>query len=163
VGNALENLGRPAACIEWMDDWRTRDGVRPWMVSALVVSYRTLKSADEALEAGRGALRLAPDHSYPLHRLWVAFEETVRGDAASGRAALQEISPDALNSYYQCLRWMLQAMVDSSPEGLKSALKALPTLQQEAALLRAWRQAVRLVARSQGGFRGFWTRFRFWR
>jgi tetratricopeptide (TPR) repeat protein len=157
VGNALENLARPEACIEWMSDWRTREGVRPWMLSALVVSFRTLKSADPALEAGRGALRLPPDHSYPLHRLWVAFEEAARGDLASGRAALEEIAADPLNSYYQSLRELLRAMVESSGAGLKSALQAMPTLGQEPALLAAYRQALRRIRASQGTFKGFWT------
>jgi hypothetical protein len=157
VGNALESHGRPAACAEWMADWKTRDGVRPWMLSALVVSLRFRKAFDEALETGRGALRMAPDHSYPLHRLWVAFEEAVRGDLASGRAALEEVSPDSLNSYYQCLRWLLMAVVETSPDRLKSAASSLPSLHQEKALLHAYREALRRIRRAQGGFKGFWT------
>jgi tetratricopeptide (TPR) repeat protein len=163
VGNALESIGRPAACIEWMSDWRTRSGVRPWMLSALVVSFRTRKASDEALEAGRGALGLAPDHSYPLHRLWVAFEQAVRGDAASGRAALEEVSPESLNSYYQCLRWLLLAVVERSAGRLRSASAALPSMGQETALLLAYRQALHHIVNSQGGFRGLWTRLRYWR
>src|SRR6185503_4888626 len=157
VGNAFESLGRPSECIDWMSDWRTRDGVRPWMLSALVVSFRFRKAIDEALEAGRGALRMAPDHSYPLHRLWVAFEEAVRGDAASGRAALEEVSPDSLNSYYRALRWMLAAVVESSGDRLKAAVAAMPSLGREPALLHAYREALRRIRRAQGGFKGFWT------
>lgn len=160
VGNAFESLGRAAACIEWMADWRVRDGVRPWMLSALVVSHRASRSPDEALEAGRGALKMPPDHSYPLHRLWVSFEEAVRGDAASGRSALEEIGSDSLNSYYKCLRRLLQAVVEGSADGLRAAAVLMPTLDQEPALLHAYRQALKRIARQQGGFKGFWTRLR---
>ena len=142
-----------------MSDWRKRDDVRPWMLSALVVSYRTRKAADEALEAGRRALQLAPDHSYPLHRLWAAFEEAARGDAAAGRAALDEIAEDSLNSYYQSLRSLLRAVVDALPAALGAALKSTPTLNQEAALLEAYRRALRRVMKSQGIFKSIWTWF----
>ena len=157
VGNALESRGRPESCVEWMADWKTRDGVRPWMLSALVVSLRFRKAFDEALETGRGALRMSPDHSYPLHRLWVAFEEAVRGDLTSGRAALEEVSADSLNSYYQCLRWLLTAVVETSADRLKSAASSLPSLHREKALLHAYRQALRRIRHAQGGFKGFWT------
>src|SRR6185369_663360 len=120
-------------------------------------SFRTLKSPDQALEAGRGALRLPPDHSYPLHRLWVAFEEAARGDLASGRAALEEIAADSLNSWYQSLRQLLRAVVESSGAGLKAALQATPALGQEPALFLAYRQALRRIRASQGIFKGFWT------
>jgi hypothetical protein len=160
VGNAFESMGRAAECVEWMSDWRKRDGVRPWMLSALVVSYRTRKSLDEALEAGRGALGMAPDHSYPLHRLWVSFEDTVRGDAASGRAALEEVSADSLNSYYKCLRRLLQAVVELKPDGLRMASALMPSLDQEPALIHAYRAALQRISQAQGGFKGFWTRLR---
>jgi tetratricopeptide (TPR) repeat protein len=163
MGNALEGLGRAAACIEWMSDWKTRDGVRPWMLSALVVSHRSRQEVDEALEAGRGALRRAPDHSYPLHRLWVAFEEAVRGDLASGRAALEEIAPDSLNSYYQCLRWLVMAVVELRADRLKSAAVSLPSLHTEPALRHAYRQALRRILQSQGGFKRLWTWLRYGR
>jgi hypothetical protein len=160
VGNALESIARAAECIEWMSDWRKREAVRPWMLSALVVSHRTLHSLDEALEAGRGALGMPPDHSYPLHRLWLSFEETVRGDAASGRAALEEVSADSLNSYYKCLRRLLQAVVEVKPDGLRTAAALMPSLDQEPALIHAYRQALQRISGIQGGFKGFWTRLR---
>jgi tetratricopeptide (TPR) repeat protein len=157
VGNALESVGRPLKCIEWMADWKTREGVQPWMLSALVVSLRARGRDAEALEAGRGALAMAPDHSYTLHRLWVAFEEALRGDAAAARTAAAEIDPSALNPYYKCVRLLALAAVDASLDHLKSAAAGMPGIRKHAALRRAYRQALGRIARAQGGLKGFWT------
>jgi hypothetical protein len=161
VGNALESLRRFAACVEWMSDWEAREGVKPWMLSALVVSHRARGSRAEAARVGRGALAMAPDHSYPLHRLWAAFEETLRGDREAARAAELDLSADGLNSYYKCLRGLLLAAADAgtpaAQDHLWAAVKEMPTYSTDAALLNAYRLALKRVARAQGGLRGFWT------
>jgi tetratricopeptide (TPR) repeat protein len=160
VGNALESVGSPLRCVEWMSDWKTRKGVEPWMLSALVVSLRALERNAEALEVGRGALAMPPDHSYPLHRLWVAFEDAVGGDAGAARAAAAEIDPEALSPYYRSLRHLLLAALDASVDHLKSAAAAMPEYGKHAALRLAHRQALGRIARSQGGLKGIWTRLR---
>jgi tetratricopeptide (TPR) repeat protein len=157
VGNALESVGAPLRCIEWMSDWRTRAGVEPWMLSALVVSLRSLARNPEAREVGRGALAMAPDHSYPLHRLWVAFEEALSGDAGAAKAAAAEIDPEALSPYYRCLRTLLLAVIEGSTDRLSSAAVMMPAFRKHAALRRARRQALGRIARAQGGLKGFWT------
>lgn len=160
VGNAYEALGRAKLCVEWMSDWRTRDGVLPWMLSATVIALRARGTVVEALEVGRRALAMPPDHSYSLHRLWVALDETLGGDAESGRAAVREIDPEALNSYYKCVRNLLRAALDLSVEPLRAAAAALPGYRLEAALVRSWSRVVGRIARAQGGLKGFWTRLR---
>jgi len=161
VGNALESVGRFDACRTWMSDWESREGVRPWMLSALVVSLRARGYRAEAARVGRGALAMAPDHSYPLHRLWVAFEETLRGDREAARAAAADISADGLNPYYKCLRGLLLAAADAAsptaPEALQAAVNEMPTFGTEAALLNAYRLTLKRIAKATGGLRGFWT------
>jgi tetratricopeptide (TPR) repeat protein len=161
VGNALESIGRFDACRAWMSDWESREGVSPWMLSALVVSLRARGYRAEAARVGRGALAMAPDHSYPLHRLWVAFEETLRGDREAARAAAADISADGLNSYYKCLRGLLLAAADAAspaaPEKLQAAVNEMPTFGTESALLNAYRLTLKRIAKAQGGLRGFWT------
>jgi tetratricopeptide (TPR) repeat protein len=163
VGNALENAGDAAGCIAWMTDWRTREGVRPWMLSAMVVSLRARRACDEALEAGRGALAMVPDHSYSIHRLWVAFEEAVRGDLDAAKAALREIDGESLNPYYKCVRILVAAVVETSVARLKNAGVLMGTFGPETVILHAYRVALRRIARVQGGLRGFWTRIRHMR
>ncbi|HVE40685.1 MAG TPA: tetratricopeptide repeat protein [Planctomycetota bacterium] len=167
VGNALESLGRYASCVEWMSDWETREGVKPWMLSALVVSHRARGSRAEAARVGRGALAMAPDHSYALHRLWVAFEETLRGDGEAARTAAADLSADGLNSYYKCLRELLTAAADAgtpaAQDHLRAAVKEMPTFHSDAALLNAYRLALKHIARAEGGLHGFWTWLRFGR
>ena len=131
------------------------------MLSATVVALRARGAHVEALEVGRKALAMPPDHSYSLHRLWVALDETLEGDAEAGRAAVREIDPDALNSYYKSLRHLLRAAVDLSVEPLQAATAVLPAYRLEAALVRSWVRVVGRIGRAQGGFKGFWTRLRY--
>jgi tetratricopeptide (TPR) repeat protein len=165
TGNALETVGRIAATVRWMSDWESRPDVKPWMLSALVVALRARGERAEALRVGRAALAMAPDHSYPLHRLWVAFEEAAGGSLESGRAALAEIDASALNSYYKCLHGLLKAIVEcrQAPgvEPLRAAVREMPSFWTDGALLGAYRVALRRVARAQGGWRGLWTWLRF--
>jgi cellulose synthase operon protein C len=163
VGNALESSGDPEGCIEWMSDWRTRPEVRPWMLSALVVCLRDRQRDEEALEAGKRALAMEPDHSYALHRLWTAFEEAAQGRLEAARAATAEIAPESLNGYYRCLRGLVQALVEGSPEPLGPAVTAVEGFSQEAPLLYAYRKALRKLARDRGFLGGLWLRIRYGR
>jgi tetratricopeptide (TPR) repeat protein len=151
VGTALESARDAAGTVAWMADWRTRPGVRPWMLSALVVSLRACRKDAEALEAGKAALAMAPDHSYALHRLWVAFEEAVQGRPEAARAAAGEIAPESLNGYYRCLRGMAAALAEGAWEALKAAKTGMEGIEGEAPLLLAYRKALRKIARDRRG------------
>jgi tetratricopeptide (TPR) repeat protein len=151
VGTALESAKDAAGVVAWMADWRTRPGVRPWMLSALVVGLRACRKDVEALEAGKAALAMAPDHSYALHRLWVAFEEAVQGRPEAARAAAGEIAPESLNGYYRCLRGMAAALAEGSWAALKSAKTGMEGIDGEAPLLLAYRSALRKLARDRRG------------
>jgi len=145
----LEGLKDPAGALEWMADWRTRPGVRPWMLSALVLSLRACRRDDEALEVGKAALAMAPDHSYALHRLWAACEDAAAGRREAARTAVAEIAPESLNGYYRCLRGMAAALVEGSWEALRSARTGMEGVDQEAPLLYAYRKALRKIARDR--------------
>jgi hypothetical protein len=155
VGTALEGAKDAAGAVAWMADWRTRPGVRPWMLSALVVSLRACRKDDEALEAGKAALAMAPDHSYALHRLWVAFEEAVQGRPEAARAAAGEIAPESLNGYYRCLRGMAAALAEGSWEALRTAKAGMEGIEGEGPLFLAYRKALRALARKGRSHRTF--------
>src|SRR5689334_7205170 len=121
------------------------------MLSALVVSLRACRKDDEALEAGKAALSMAPDHSYALHRLWVAFEEAVQGRPEAARTAAGEIAPESLNGYYRCLRGMAAALAEGSWEDLRTTRIGMEVIEGEAPLLLAYRKALRKLARERRG------------
>jgi cellulose synthase operon protein C len=149
VGIALESAKDPAGAVDWMSDWRTRAGVRPWMLAALAGSLRECRKHEEAFEVGKAALAMAPDHSYSLHRLWVAFEDAVQGRVEAARAALAEIAPESLNGAFRFLRGMAAALVEGSWETLRAARESMEGVDREGPLFQAYRRSLRKLARDR--------------
>lgn len=167
VGSALEAVGRRAACAEWLSDWKSRKGLEPWMLSALVVSLQSEGRSPEATDAARAALSMPPDQSYSIHRLWVAFEEALAGHRDLARGAAEDIAPGSINAYYQFLRSLVLAAAESDPAAVERHLGEAsgghPGYGNDGALRRAWRRVVAKAARKRGGLAGVWFRLRRFR
>jgi hypothetical protein len=64
------------AARDWVRDWRTREGLEPWMLVNVVLALRRAKLDGEAADAGRLALSLPRRDPFvdAIHRLWLAFD-----------------------------------------------------------------------------------------
>lgn len=81
-GSAGYALTRKAAWREtcdWLADWRSREGVRPWMLTNLAFSLRVLGDWDQAAAVVRGGLNLAPDHTEDELRCWASIDAALAG------------------------------------------------------------------------------------
>ncbi|OGV69523.1 MAG: hypothetical protein A3K19_27875 [Lentisphaerae bacterium RIFOXYB12_FULL_65_16] len=75
VGYLLSARGSDRATADWLADWETRPGVKPWMLHNLFCSLVRLGRDAEALRVCRHHVeRLGGrDHTTPIAQLWLAF------------------------------------------------------------------------------------------
>jgi hypothetical protein len=101
-GYALVSVRRYRALAAWMTDWRTRAGVKPWMLLNLVVALRNLNRWSEAHEVGLYAERLDA-RRLPGHDLWLALDAALAGNDTELRDRLERVDRGALQPYYRYL------------------------------------------------------------
>ncbi|MGC3966199.1 MAG: hypothetical protein QM775_02140 [Pirellulales bacterium] len=76
--------GCRAKAVEWMNDWRTREGVEPWMLHNLANAYEALDRMREAGDVRSYALEMsAKDDRTADHRVYLAVHNLVNGDDAA--------------------------------------------------------------------------------
>lgn len=112
AGQALCDLDLDRKAVRWLSDWTERQGVTPRMVFSLVLSLWKLRRRSQAVEAGRRALQLAPDHAVPYHRLWLAADAVLSGRADAAREYTEGTVPDRLSPFYQTLYRLIEAAAD---------------------------------------------------
>jgi tetratricopeptide (TPR) repeat protein len=88
AGRALFVADERYRAREWMEDWRARAGVRPWMLYNLGLVLRRLRHDAAAEEVARAALALDADHTSDAHALWAALDDAVGGRFDEARALL---------------------------------------------------------------------------
>lgn len=174
AGYALLRFGRYYDVVYWMGDWPERADVRPWMLMHLVLALRRLGRDAEAEQVSRRALGLPPDGSVIEHRVWLAVDAALKGDADEARRRLREVAPARLEGYYCLLRALARAVVDvadAEPAAKRRALQeALATLHQtevrfgsyrsDRALRRLYRRTLQVLAALEGTLAG---RLTYWR
>ncbi|APR85734.1 TPR domain protein [Minicystis rosea] len=88
AGASLEAVGQHLLASAWLRGWRRRAGLRPFMLAPLVSALRAWMRTARATAVSRHALTLPADASTPLHRAWIAFEESIAGDTAAAQREL---------------------------------------------------------------------------
>jgi tetratricopeptide (TPR) repeat protein len=171
AGYALYSLDFFGPAAEWFEGWRSREGLEAWMLTNLALTMRTLGRRPEASEASRRALELEKDHTTPLHRVMLAFDEAAGGEAKAARERLDRVEAGALEPFYRCLHAIASATADFHLKGdfaaakrrLKEALGIFPTWRKERLLARAYRECVASVATAKGGIGALmWRLFARW-
>jgi hypothetical protein len=123
IGYALTNCNRNREAAEWLADWRTREGLEPWMLTNVVVCAHVLGRFQEALEASARAVTLRHDHTFPQHLLWLACSAVAAGDFAAARSQTNGLRYEDLESYDKTL-WTVAnagcAVFDAPPPDRKA-------------------------------------------
>jgi hypothetical protein len=123
TGYALASCGRYAEAAEWLADWRTRDGVEPWMLSNVVEAGDAQGRSGEALDAVAHALTLRYDSTFPFHILRLACAEAAAGNFAAARGRLNGLRYEVLEDADKAL-WALAnagcAVAEAAPESRKA-------------------------------------------
>ena len=176
VGFALSSslLHRRAA--RWLDGWDSREGLQPWMLINLVIALRSLKRDAEANRASRHALTLVEDYTSPYHAAWIALDDAIAGRTGPAADRLAGLDPgrfDATNRFLVALGQALVGVQQAVPSARKAAFKkaraALASAaagrpippDDHAAVLHAYRRAVRRIGKDVGGIMArCWAAFR---
>ncbi|HYJ05210.1 MAG TPA: tetratricopeptide repeat protein, partial [Chthoniobacterales bacterium] len=82
VTYAMTHMGEFRRTIRWMQDWKSRPEIQPWMLLNLTVALRQFPREREAHEAGLAALELGVDHTTGAHCLFLAADEAIAGNFA---------------------------------------------------------------------------------
>jgi tetratricopeptide (TPR) repeat protein len=162
VGYVLTSIGRPAAVISWLGDWKNRPQAESWMLYNLVVMMHRKGQFEEGWQIIRHAVTLR--HTSDLHeifRLWAAFEEALAGNISLAGQHLATLPPESIREGHRPLQTMTQLLI-AQAEGkqdspaIRSQLRATfgkehPS-QAERYTRAAYRRFMAAVALQAGGF-----------
>ena len=122
VGYVLSSVREDQDCVLWLEPWKERKEVKPWMLLNLVLSLRRLKRLPEARDVGLAAQAMPVDSCSEMHGMWIAADAVLGGDYVQGRELLQKISRPALSNYYKFMHDLLTQLlaVEKTPEAERS-------------------------------------------
>jgi hypothetical protein len=177
VGYTMVRLRQYRRLVRWMADWRTRDGLEPWMLANLAEGLRAVGRKPEAVEANRRALALPFESAHANHRLWLAADALQDGQLDAARQWLSQVRRDGLQQHNAFLFDMVTAVLTmaAAPEAKKSevfadarravaqAAAGYRTFFRDRPRLRFYRKCVWMIARYRGGspakLWGLWRRY----
>ena len=93
------NLGDVRKTIEWLSDWRDRQGLESWMLWNLSLALRMESRNRESSEVSNHALSLQPDDLTQAHALSVTFDELMQGASDSAEQRIAKINEPTLRDW----------------------------------------------------------------
>ena len=161
TGYVLLNLGDLKRTIDWMSDWRSREGVESWMLWNLSLALRMENREGESREISQHALGLQPDDLTQAHALFVTFDELMQGDLENAEQRIARINEPTLRDWDRNLWKMVGVLRDlrqSQPPNHSEAVDRLTGLARETnffggseMLDKLLRRTVLRLAKEQGG------------
>ncbi len=128
IGFAFCRSDQHRATLRWLQDWRQRKDITPWILSNVVASLHALGREAEALEASRLALTLKHDHTSAQHALWLAIDEVSHGNFAAARSRLKEMTYAHLSEFSQS-QWILTDAACTVAEAQESDRRSVYRVQ----------------------------------
>jgi cellulose synthase operon protein C len=103
VGATLYRLGDAQAAVEWLSDWRKREGVTPGTLWHLALALRDLKREEEAKEVCLSAIKLPEDQCTNSHLALLSLDEALGGHLEDAHKHAARITPHTLNEWDQVM------------------------------------------------------------
>ena len=162
VGYSFVQMKRYRSVVAWMRDWRQRRDAQPWMLQNLSHALRKLGRDREAITVNGRAIELQPDHTTPVHRVWLLFEIALRGDHVRASKLLKEIHEHDLVPYNRAILSLIKAVVavfGAAPEQKRRTFKEerielqtgdLQGLFRDSVLRREYRRTLKAMGRAAG-------------
>jgi tetratricopeptide (TPR) repeat protein len=143
---ALYKAGLYREALEWAAEWRSREGLEPWMMFDIGRTLAAFERYAEAAEVHEQAIALPADASTPAHRLCAAAAQAATGRWESVDEYLEGIEADGLLDEDKIVLEMMLAYNRARPRGGKpgwwAALQARRKLRKA---LRAHETEIRRV------------------
>jgi len=162
VGYSYVQMRRYRAALHWLQSRQNRPDAQPWMLQNLALALRRVGRDKEAIAVNQRAIELRPDHTTPIHRVWLLFEIALHGEHVRATGLLNEIHEHDLAPYNRAILALIRSTlaVFNAPRDQKSSafraerLKLRATDLQnnfrENALHRAYRRALKVMGRAAG-------------
>jgi hypothetical protein len=164
VGYGYTRFGAYLDGRNWLADWGRREDVEPWMLFNMVICKWHRRDYTNLRQLGETALSLSPDHTTPLHRIWLAaYEAALGGDIQAAERCLDQVSGQNLDPVSLAALALVRTAVEflaSPPAGMEDheAAKRLrqvadehrSTFRGEARLRRLYHRCQLNIARRAG-------------
>lgn len=108
IGYAFSAAQCHRSCLNWLSDWKERDGLESWMLYSLALACHHLGRHEAAAKVHRHALTLTRDGSSDEHELWLALEEVTQGRVTDARLRLERVNRTAFGEYARTLLAMVE-------------------------------------------------------
>ena len=90
--------------IEWMADWKSRQGITPSSLFTLVCSYWMLKQDEQAAQVTHYVFNeMEPDGSGVNYLVFAAQHEIFYGDIGTASQLIMDVDPLVITPYYQAM------------------------------------------------------------
>ncbi|NOT62688.1 MAG: hypothetical protein HOP19_20975 [Acidobacteria bacterium] len=99
VGFFYLDMKEPRSAIAWLNDWRERAELEPWMLWNLVLALHQRQQLAPAYEVSEHALTLPPDSTSDAHTLLLAVEDFLRDHYDLGSKRLEHVNVNALREW----------------------------------------------------------------
>lgn len=114
VGFIYLDMKEPRSTIAWLNDWRERKELEPWMLWNLVTALHQRQQLNEAYVVSEHALTLPPDmQRSDAHALLLAVEDFLRDDYERGSKRLEHVNVGALREWDTFVYELATALQDA--------------------------------------------------
>ncbi len=117
AGYALCGIGEYSTAARWLEDWRDRDGVEPWMLLYVAECLFETDRDEEAIAAHKIAARLPADASRLPHSIEIAATRIEDGDIARAAKKLGKPDLDSQDRRRKILLRLIQAAGSTARTG----------------------------------------------
>ncbi len=175
MGFALNAVGDRKATVDWMQDWREREGAEGWMLANLASSLRVLGVLEYAALVADRSVELPPFEGVNARLAWSALDHALLDDVATAQDRLRRVDAlelDPADEFAFDLAWAVCVMAPGEAAGhedplacarerLARARRRTPGWEHSPDLSRAYRAAGRAIRRRMSGVRGWlWSVWR---
>ncbi|MBK8093207.1 MAG: tetratricopeptide repeat protein [Verrucomicrobiaceae bacterium] len=116
IGYALHTLKRHRQAVDWLQDWRERSHLEPYMLNNLLMSLQSLGRRDEAAAVLARGLDL-PRHDDTTMRfhLYAALEDALAHSADSAQKHLDVVHEPELSAFSKRVLGLVRSLLDYQP------------------------------------------------
>jgi tetratricopeptide (TPR) repeat protein len=137
MGYALVTAGMPAAALDWLKDWRERQGIQPWMLYNLTLACYYRGDSELAQRVISHALSLPADATRHDFIAWLGLERALRNDWNGATDSLSQTKDIQLDFEPNLVRVFTQLLVDFNAQLASSPKPALREAKRRLASLFA--------------------------
>lgn len=141
VGFALSNFNRMKQVARWLDDWKKRDNVQPWMLFNHCLALRHMGRYDEATRVARHVIQTwgHREGAADMH-LFLAVEEALAGAVPAAHDHLQRVVVRENTPYDQQMLALAKALVEFQKVPPEERRRKFPSIRKQlAGQFGAWR------------------------